>query len=196
MPIRINGSTSGYVELAAPAVAGTTVLTLPTDSIQPGMVLVNTTTFSATASVSVDSCFTSTYANYVIVARTTCTSDSYARFRLRASGTDYSGAQYQNQQLSVNSTTLTGSREADQTAFYITDIFTPPTDQQVFLASPQAAAVTTFNTTYCSFAGSIITPVAKIRAGALNTTTQYDGFTYAPNAGTITGTIRIYGLRN
>jgi len=29
MPVRINGSTSGYVELAAPAVAGSTSLTLP-----------------------------------------------------------------------------------------------------------------------------------------------------------------------
>lgn len=30
MPVKLNGSTSGYVELTAPAVAGTTTLTLPT----------------------------------------------------------------------------------------------------------------------------------------------------------------------
>lgn len=32
MPIRINGATSGYVELAAPAVAGSTSLTMPATS--------------------------------------------------------------------------------------------------------------------------------------------------------------------
>lgn len=32
MPVRINGATSGYVELAAPAVAGSTSLTLPATS--------------------------------------------------------------------------------------------------------------------------------------------------------------------
>lgn len=43
MPIRINGSTSGYVELQAPAVAGTTIVTLPSSNTS----LVNATPFGA-----------------------------------------------------------------------------------------------------------------------------------------------------
>lgn len=153
-------------------------------------------TFAGVTSLSLNGVFTSTYRNYVIVARTTCTSDTYMKVRLRTAGTDYSGATYQNQQLSVNSASLTGTREADQTNWNLSDVYTPPTDQQIFIAAPQLAEITTVNTTYCSYAGTVITPVVKIRAGALNTTSQYDGFTFFPNAGNITGTIRVYGLKN
>ena len=39
MPVRLNGSTSGYTELSAPAVAGNNTLTLPTGNGSSGQVL-------------------------------------------------------------------------------------------------------------------------------------------------------------
>lgn len=39
MPVRLNGSTSGYTELSAPAVAGNNTLTLPTGNGSNGQVL-------------------------------------------------------------------------------------------------------------------------------------------------------------
>jgi hypothetical protein len=39
MPLRLNGSTSGYTELSAPAVAGSNTLTLPTGNGTSGQVL-------------------------------------------------------------------------------------------------------------------------------------------------------------
>jgi hypothetical protein len=32
--------------------------------------------------------------------------------------------------------------------------------------------------------------------GTFNATTQFDGFSFFPQSGTITGTIKIYGVRN
>ena len=57
--IRVNGSTSGYVELAAPAVAGSTVLTLPATT---GTVAVQGEAYgrSATATVATNETTTST----------------------------------------------------------------------------------------------------------------------------------------
>ena len=60
-----------------------------------GMVLLNTTSFSAVASQSINSVFSSTYENYRIVYTTSGFSASDAlTLRLRASGTDLSSANY------------------------------------------------------------------------------------------------------
>ena len=81
--IRLNGSSSGYVELTAPAVAGSTSLELPLDSLQPGMVHLHTETFSASSSVSIDNVFSSTYDDYRVMMRYSArvSSDLYLRYR-------------------------------------------------------------------------------------------------------------------
>ena len=51
MPIRINGATSGYVELAAPAVAGTTSVTLPASSLNLGALPLGKLAYATSTSV-------------------------------------------------------------------------------------------------------------------------------------------------
>lgn len=49
--IRLYGATSGYLELQAPDVAPDATLTLPSDSVQPGLVHLHTETFRDRKSV-------------------------------------------------------------------------------------------------------------------------------------------------
>ena len=51
MPVRINGATSGYVELAAPAVAGTTSVTLPTANLNLGALPLGKLAYATSTSV-------------------------------------------------------------------------------------------------------------------------------------------------
>ena len=63
--IRVNGSTSGYVELAAPAVAGSTVLTLPATT---GTVAVQGEAYGRSATATVATSETTTSTSYVDLA--------------------------------------------------------------------------------------------------------------------------------
>lgn len=196
--LRLYGSTSGYVEIAPPAVAGTTVLTLPTDSVQPGIVLVSSNSFSAAASVSLNNCFSGTYDNYRVMIRATCSNGQDLDFRLRLSGTDATSA-YSRQAFAAYSgaSTLAWQETSQAAARLVTvnnvsggwasiDIYSP------FIATPTAFISTSSKDNSSANAIDIF--------GALHATaTAYDGLTVLPNptqGGTMTGSIRIYGYRN
>lgn len=55
---------------------------------------------------------------------------------------------------------------------------------------PQVA----FNTSFGSVGSN--TDANAYYAGWFNAITQFDGFTILPASGTMTGTIRVYGMRN
>lgn len=199
MPVRMSGATSGYVELAAPAVAGTTVLELPTDSIKPGLVLVAASSFSAVSSVSVDDCFTSEYDNYrVIVQTTAASSDGNTNMRLRAASTDASGSDYVWQQVLVQSATVAGAGSGGLVAQWRWDdhdISVTPTPTLAFdVISPGLAAKTLFTGAEVGVASNA-TFGFIFRSGYHNLTTAYDGLTLLASSGTITGSIYVYGYR-
>ena len=57
--------------------------------------------------------------------------------------------------------------------------------------SPQATAYTTFNVN-----GSKGTATWKAMTGFFEATTSFDAMTFYPDAGTITGSYRVYGIAN
>jgi hypothetical protein len=67
----------------------------------PGLVLLNTTSFSAVASQSVNDVFSSTYDNYRIVCEFSSSTDQEIFFRLRASGADLTSNVYRIGQLTI-----------------------------------------------------------------------------------------------
>lgn len=192
MPVRLNGSTSGYVELAAPAVAGTTSLELPTDSIKPGLVLVAAESFSAVSSVSVNNCFTATYENYRITMRVEQSNAADAQFRVRVGGVDLTTATYSDGSIFNSFTTSLGAGGGTGKTFIY--LATTTAGGSAYIAydvlSPQAAQNTGV------VIGGVNSASAGFTAGRVNNTTSYDGFTVYPSAGTFTGSLRIYGLRN
>lgn len=194
MPVKLNGSTSGFVQLAAPAVAGSTSLVLPTDSVQPGMVLVATSSFSAAATVSVDNCFTSTYQRYLLASTHLGSAAAVINLRMRSGGSDNTAASYAWQQFNDDNATTSGSRATAQTAFAINTLSTGSRDSFEFWITSPFESVNTLGVGLINAAENT---VRLWRFGLRHvSTTSFDGFTLYPASGTITGELRVYGLRN
>lgn len=190
MPVTINGS--------GPIAGATTVngLTLPTDSLQSGMVLINKTDFSAVSTVSVNGCFTSTYDNYRIVISDVIGSGSNMTYlRLRAAGADSTGSIYSTQGYSAS--TGGGAVLNQIVAFwplgYAATIGRCSANFEIFGAFK--AQTTVVNGQVTARYGAAGNQTDQF-GGTHDAATSYDGFSFYPAAGTMTGTIRVYGYRN
>lgn len=150
---------------------------------------------SGVSSVSVDNCFTSTYENYIIIADFLASQDNFVQWRLRASSTDASGSDYFIQEALFDGTGITETRYTD-TVYYLATSSTANRAQiymQVF--KPQLAARTGLMHQGVYRMGDAAMKYAVSGGGHL-LATSYDGFTFIANTGTITGTIRVYGIVN
>ena len=176
--------------------------TISGTSDAPGMVLmtpsgvVNGTlsggevSFSAAATLSVNGCFNSRYDSYQIVTQLSQTVDTTIALRLRLAGTDASGANYDVATVSFAGTTVTAARISTATSGQFgsasTDHFSV-----INMHSPALAATTYYQSNVYYGPGA----VGIINNGRHAVSTAYDGFTFIPGSGTITGKLRVYGLR-
>lgn len=149
-------------------------------------------TFSGVSSISLNGCFTSAYENYRVVIRAKAPVSVSIELRLRAAGTDASGANtYLYQQLEAwsptnvqsNARSLTSMTTGYSNASYICY-------SAVELGSPNIAQTTGIICT----GGSAVDMTTNV--GEHTVATAYDGLTIFPNTSTITGTLRVYGYRN
>jgi hypothetical protein len=161
-----------------------------------GMVLLNTTSFSAVASQSINTVFNSTYDNYKLLIRITASSTGNAhRLRMRASGTDESGSNYFSAGgfEYFNSSTLGGDNSNAIDHFPLGGGTASATGTGYFLEllSPNLAQKTVFSKQGVGENGTYayITQLNGIH----NLTTAYDGFSVYASTGTITGTVSVYG---
>ena len=198
--VRLYGATSGYTELAPPAVAPDGVLTLPSGTgtiattTDQGLVHINTTTFSAVSSVSINNVFTSTYQNYRIVINLVSSISNEIRFRMRASGTDNTGANYAIQYTFASGAITEATRQTGQTAaWFFSSSGNYESVGAYDIGSPQLAKQTTL-------VGSQVYDQATIGliswAANHDQSTAFDGITIIAGSGTMTGTIRVYGYKN
>lgn len=152
-------------------------------------------TFSAQTSVSYNNVFTSTYENYKIIFNGRTSGSDDINLRVRASGTDYSSSNY-------NFTTIERAGAGFFTNAGVGTVVilglgrVTKTDIEATIYSPQVASTTTSVTTNGMYLAAGSAHANTLFAAAINSTAQYDGFTIYPAAGTITGTIRIYGISN
>lgn len=149
-------------------------------------------TFTTVSSVSLNDVFSSNYENYMIMLNVISTaSDNIIRLRLRVSGSDASGSDYTSQALVVFGTTVSGSRITSSSSL---DIFRQDTSWNgatSFIYKPNLATATQFNTSNgWSYEGARI----GLYTGSHSLTTAYTGFSLIPATGTITGTLRVYGI--
>jgi hypothetical protein len=158
-----------------------------------GLTLISTTSFSAVASQSVNSCFSATYDNYLIKLNftTIATTNNKVDLRLRASGVDTT-TNYRRQVISGNGTTVSGFRETSNTAMngigYLQTTFNNEFTFQ--LTNPFKTCVTSGFTNQVSVSQGNIE--LELHSHGLNDTTSYDGFTLLV-ATTITGSVSVYG---
>jgi hypothetical protein len=158
-----------------------------------GMVLLSTVSFSAVASQSINSVFSSTYDNYKIIFVGSASTTISMNFRLRVSGVDASGSNYIRQRIFGTSTTVSAAR-ATGTSYFPGDLEFDPTTQIFELLNPAKASKTGFITQSLSIQTSAGTQTDLVlTAGQHDLSTAYDGFSLIASSGTITGTVSVYG---
>jgi hypothetical protein len=163
-------------------------------SAPSGLVHIATDSFSAVSSVSLNNVFTSAYDNYFLAIRYTASTTSTGSIKLRAATVDSStgyfgsglGAVYTSDALVYgvrynNGTSANLTRNAGGIHNIVFD-----------LLGVREAARTGFSGTYTSTSlGEFLTV-----GGVQTVDAAYDGITLLVSAGTMTGTIRVYGYQN
>jgi hypothetical protein len=162
-----------------------------------GLTLINTTSFSAVASQSVNNVFTSTYDNYRILCRFTDTASggSNISLRMRVAGVDASGATtYKSQQADFDGSGSNIQRR-NSDAMVISGSDTTATQLNTWgldIFSPALATATAVQSTGLSNNGS---GYMRLAFGNHAVATAYDGFTFF-SSGNMTGIVRVYGYSN
>jgi hypothetical protein len=162
-----------------------------------GLTLINTTSFSAVASQSVNDVFSATYDNYVIKVNISTASNATLRMRLRVAGSDASTGVYGNglRYVDHNNNFLNDTSTSSATFWKLGDMETYRTQSDILLANPFSTSSTvalmntTNNTTntagqFKNFNGTGVYPIA----------TSFTSFTLLASTGTMTGIVTTYGV--
>lgn len=155
-----------------------------------GLVHINTTSFSAVASQSINDVFSATYKNYKIVIDLVASTSIAFRARLRVSGADNSTASSYTSQEVRGSTTTAAAFQTVDSLFQFGYANTNPSVIELSLINP----FETSNTSFACFGGRNDRSASV--SGFHNQSVSYTGITLIPESGTITGTARIYGLKD
>jgi hypothetical protein len=155
--------------------------------------LVGSTTFTSASSASLDNLFSSTYENYKVVIAVSG-SQVVLNYRLRASAADNTTAAYSNQYLVADNTTVVASRATGLTSGSIGQMVTGGYSgfETTFYRPFVADATISRTVSACNVAGGYISDYQS----NFSTGTSFTGLSIIPTSGTITGTMRVYGLRN
>ena len=164
-----------------------------------GLVLLNTTTFSAVASQSVNNVFSATYKNYVIVTYHTTTADTNTTLRFRTSGTDNSNASYM--QLAQRVISGVGTFAVTSTAGTASSILLATANGTSCSKHISVDIANPFATDYTMVTGTnVFSGASGAGAGGggaiqgnFGATTSFDGFTLIVGTGTMTGAVSVYG---
>jgi hypothetical protein len=165
-----------------------------------GLTLINTTTFSAVASVSLPAnTFSSTYDNYRIIFTTTAIATAdYVYLRMRASGSDDTGSNYSyaaNGRSGAADVTSESSTGTTSQRMAYTDLATGVKNIVLDVYLPNKTNRTTWNY-FASWedSGSPNLYLYQVGGGIMRTSTQYDSLSFF-KSGTFTGTITAYGYK-
>jgi hypothetical protein len=160
-----------------------------------GMVLLNTTSFSAVASQSLpNDTFTSTYDSYRVVLRLSASGNTPIRMRFRTAGTDNSSSFYYATWIGVSavSDTTLYMRSGAQNAGYLdTQSTTAPKIWGFDIHNPKLSTITFLlghysdNSSATAYNGGLI----------FSDTTSFDSFSFFTVTGgtTMTGDVKVYG---
>lgn len=160
-----------------------------------GLVFITKSTFSAQSSVSIDNCFSATYTHYLVKRNLSGSDPDFnIGLRLRVSGVDASGTDYRRQTLNASSTTVQGARLTGQNRWGAIGPLEATSFgyQETWISNPFETVRTTAWTDASYDTDGNIELQTIVYAHDL--TTSYSGFTVLPGAGTITGSVSVWGL--
>lgn len=222
MSIVLVGSTSGSCTLQEQAIAGNTVLTLPTTSgtvltsassiptsqltgtitssqiSNAGLVRITSGTLSSSSAITVDGCFTSTYVNYVIYvnAAYTGSADQDAYLQFRAGGSTNAG-NYAFSVNYINAGVNAGTAASNSGSSGAIILYDNMDSGSIFngvieVFNPQT---TTKTTSQWGLYGEDSGNFKQMLGfGFQSQSTAFDGFTLTLQSGTLTGTYDVYGV--
>jgi len=179
----------GYTAVIPTSVAGTGVTVGAAGKVS----------FSASTAVSVNGCFTSTYDNYLLVFDLTTSGAAGINITLRLAGTD-AVTNYDSQRLLAQSATASAAQSLASIPWVGsggTGVASATQSGTMTLFSPALAVATRAQIDNNITPNPMTTSAAYYKGTLLHrTTTAYDGFTFTPGTGNITGNVRIYGFNN
>jgi hypothetical protein len=165
-----------------------TVFGLPS----PALTLISTTSFSAVASQDITGVFSSTYANYLVIMTIENSTTNSNNIRMLTGSVD-SSANYDFASERISTVPTTTSIGGSNATAWDLNTGTPAEKNiTAVFYKPNLATNTNYS---MEFSGSGNTQIGS-SGGQLKTATQYTGFRYFPDTGTITGTVRVYGMEN
>jgi len=135
--------------------------------------------------------FSSTYQNYVIYVDLTM--NAALLFQLR-SGSTNATTNYRTQRWRVTGNTFQGDANNDTTVFNTFYSGTEDLFGTIQLSDPFAAAKTGMIATWAGLVGT--DPYVFSGSGFHTTATSYDSIRFVASSGTMSGTIRVYGVQN
>ena len=164
-----------------------------------GLVHIATESFTAVSSVSLNNVFSSNYQNYLVFINPTASSANQGLYlRYRASGTDATGTDfsYAGRDIGVTGSAgdIVGSNSLSYMPLGASSSTFNQTAIELVIWNPYIAAYTMSRYSTWQYDGS--STYFRNMGARHNQTVSYDGFTFYPNTGTITGSLRVYGYRN
>jgi hypothetical protein len=159
-----------------------------------GLVLLNTTSFSAVASQNLTSIFSSTYDNYLIViSELAGSTGTTLRARLGASGTPNTTSTYQYGGWTIDWTASTGAASGqNQSSFFINNVSGTANEKngiEINVFQPNKATFTTVNYQGYDYRNQRL----HVASGGHSTASAMTDFQIFPDTGTITGSVSVYG---
>lgn len=175
------------------------VSVLDTDT-PPGLVLLSTNAMGAVTN-SVSDVFSSAYTSYRVVVSFANGSAATRGVGLRfKTSSDDTSANYSWYQRGIYASgTLFDAGAVGQTGTTVCSIGTTTLGQSLVfdVMSPnQASAITAYTGQALTYQSDVTSYVFRLLGGAMNTTTQYTGFSIYGVTDVLNGTIRTYGYRN
>lgn len=161
----------------------------------PGLVCVKPeTTFSAVASVNIDSVFTSSYTNYALLVNFTGTTGSAVTLQMRVGGAAAT-TNYNYQRITAAGTTSTTTRVLSASSLDLgigsTGSFNETLNLNIF--QPAIATPTSFNNFFGAADTSYGFPSFYIQNSNHATATAYDGLALTIATGSMSGSYTVYG---
>jgi hypothetical protein len=158
-----------------------------------GLTLINTTSFTAQSTVSIDNVFSTTYKNYRVMIDLVGSTNISLSMRVRLSNSDISTSIYNRQSSNANNTGMTAGRATSQSSWLLDD---GSTDTNIFVMdffNPADSGKKTQMFCLTGVRSDSATPILINNVFGLNTNSENTSFSLLPNTGTITGTAKTYG---
>lgn len=169
-------------------------------SSNQGLTLINTTSFSAVASQSINDVFSATYSNYLIMLNisTHSAADKTISLRWRVSGADNSNSDYFERFVGYTDFNSTDNfRNSSQSSFFVLPLNNGDVDfysTKIEVFDPFASLRTKIHTHFNGVITASGAMVTNIGGGLFNATTSFTGYSLIASTGTITGSVSTYGF--